>query len=94
MDFPGKISSRNQTKLAKIPVLKSNALCPEIKRAVLENCEIGTLELQDGLIGRARIKATKFNRLLLERTLADTWEIETSGEIVPAGSNYPKGRKG
>ena len=76
----------------KIPHLKLNWL--QSHDLLIDHCDIGTLELQDGRLGRVRIKATKFTRILLDRTLADTWEIEPSGEIVPTGSNYPKGKKG
>ena len=84
--------TRNKTftlRGCKIPHLMTNWL--QTHNLVIEDCEFGKLELKDGRIGNVTIKNTKFNSLDLTNTLAGKFDIQPSGKIVTAGSNYPQG---
>jgi len=84
--------TRNQTftlRGCKIPHLMVHWL--QTYNLVIENCEIGKLEIPNGRIGNVTIKNTKFDSLDLTNTLAGKFDIQPSGKIVTAGSNYPQG---
>jgi hypothetical protein len=84
--------TRNQTftlRDCKIPRLMLHWL--QSHNLVIENCEFGKLELPNGRIGNVTIRNTKFDTLDLTNTLATQFNIEASGKIISANSNYPQG---
>jgi hypothetical protein len=96
--LPGFLAetTRNQTftvRDCKIPILYINGL--QTFNLLVENCEIGKLEMMDGRIGNLTIKNTRFNTLDLSRTLATYYDIDKisakSGRMITDGSNYPIG---
>ncbi|MCL2876780.1 MAG: hypothetical protein FWF12_10975 [Betaproteobacteria bacterium] len=83
---------RNQTftlRGCKIPHLMVHWLMSY--NLIIEDCEFGKLEMPNGRFGNVTIKNTKFDSLDLTNTLAGKFDIQPSGKIVTAGSNYPQG---
>ncbi|MDR1710197.1 MAG: hypothetical protein LBS70_10840 [Candidatus Accumulibacter sp.] len=76
---------------ASFPIMRLDGIvCPNIH---LENSRFDTIEIRHAKIGSLKIKNVVFERLDLTGTQAESYDIDPSGEIVSAGSNYPKGGK-
>jgi hypothetical protein len=75
---------------SKIPHLKINWL--QSLHLRIENCEIGKLEIRDGLIGLLEIKNSRIATPLdIANTFADEYAIsDYKGDIISTGSNYNK----
>ena len=85
-------TTRNQTltlRGCKIPHLMLHWL--QTHNLVIEGCEFDRLELPNGRIGTLTIRDTRFNTLDLTNTLATKFDIQPSGQVAAAGSNYPQG---
>jgi hypothetical protein len=89
-------TTRNKTftvRDCKIPKLLLNGL--QTFNLVIENCELGKLEMIQGRIGNVTIRNTRFETLDLTDTKATKYDIDAtsaaSGKIITAGSDYPKG---
>ena len=85
-------TTRNQTftlRGCKIPHLMLNWL--QTHNLVIEGCEFDRLEMNTGRIGTLTIRDTRFNTLDLTNTLATKFDIQPSGQVAAAGSNYPQG---